>query len=60
MSKVVMRDEFALFKEVAVYREDVFLFQLILTINITPINIKLCILEKKYKIKSALTAIRSC
>ena len=55
-----MRDEFALFKEVAVYREDVFLFQLILTINITPINIKLCILEKKYKIKSALTAIRSC
>ena len=34
------------------YREHVFLSQLILTINITTINITLCILEKK--IKSAL------
>ena len=37
-------------------RKHVFLFQLTLTINITGINIKLCILEKK--IRSALRPIR--
>ena len=32
-------------------REHVFLLQLVLTINITPINIKLYILEKKIKLR---------
>ena len=33
-------------------REHVFLFQLTLTINITPINIKLCILAKDESYKA--------
>ena len=40
-------------------REHIFIFHITLTINITLINITLCILEKS-KIKSALRAIRSC
>ena len=46
MSQVVIWIDFALFKEWHC-REQVFLLQLTLTINITPINITLCILEKK-------------
>ena len=40
-------------------RKHVFVFEVVLTIHITPINITLCILGKK-KIKSTLRAIRSC
>ena len=57
MSQVVIWIDFALFKEWHC-REQVFLLQLTLTINITPINITLCILEKKsYKVMLKLISI---
>ena len=50
MSQVVISIKFILFKEMAV-KGACFLFPANFNTNITPINIALCILEKKIKLR---------